>query len=74
MFFKLTDLQMRCVVEGEKVTTASAEDEESESSEEDEGAAPGRVYRIFKAGLQKLDGGMSQYETLVEKALAKRKK
>ena len=65
---------MRCVVEREKIASAAAEDDESESSEEDEqSSTPGTVYRIIKAGLQKLSGGMNQYEGLVEKALAKRK-
>jgi ATP-binding cassette, subfamily F, member 3 len=65
---------MRCVVEREKIHTPAGEDEDEESSsyEEDE-KPPGVVYRTFKAGLHKLDGGMAQYEQLVEKSLAKRK-
>ena len=61
---------MRRVVEGEKIQKG---DEESESEDEDEEQkAPGRVYRMFKAGLQKLDGGMGEYEALVEKTLKKK--
>jgi ATP-binding cassette, subfamily F, member 3 len=63
---------MRCVVEQEKVNTPGAEEEDSDEDDGEEGT-PGVVYRMFKAGLQKLEGGMAQYESLVEKGLAKRK-
>ena len=65
---------MRCVVEREKVTSPSDDQDEEGSGEEDEAQTPGTVYRMFKAGLQKLEGGMGQYESLVEKALAKKNK
>ena len=64
---------MRCVVEREKVNVRTEEESDDSSSEDDEEKAPGVVYRCFKAGLQKLEGGMMQYEALVEKALDKRK-
>lgn len=64
---------MRCVVEREKVLMPAAEDEDESDESEEEDTRPGTVYRMFKAGLQKLEGGMNQYEALVEKALAKRK-
>ena len=64
---------MRTVVEREKLQLPTDEDEEDSSSEEEDDKPPGTVYRMFKAGLQKLDRGMAQYEELVEKALAKRK-
>ena len=62
---------MRRVVEQEKA--AKVEDGESDNEDNDDEKEPGRVYRMFKAGLQKLDGGMTQYITLVEKALAKKR-
>ncbi|KPI36867.1 ABC transporter F family member 3 [Cyphellophora attinorum] len=66
---------MRCVVEGEKVVSAAGEGSEDESSGEEDDAVrpPGVVYRIMKAGLHKLEGGMNQYKALVEKSLARRK-
>ena len=64
---------MRCVVEREKLLLPTDDDEDEEQSEDEEEKPPGTVYRIFKAGLHKLDRGMAQYEELVEKALAKRK-
>jgi ATP-binding cassette, subfamily F, member 3 len=65
---------MRSVVEREKLHTSEENDDDDSSQSEDEDAKPpGTVYRMFKAGLQKLDGGMAQYEQLVEKSLAKRK-
>ena len=65
---------MRCVVEREKDHGLSGEASEESSSERDEEGTPGTVYRMFKAGLKKLDGGMMQYETLVEKALDRQKR
>lgn len=63
---------IRSVVEGEKLSSP-ADDEDDESEDEDgEDRPPGTVYRMFKAGLQKLEGGMVKYEQLVEKSLAKR--
>lgn len=65
---------MRCVVERDRVNAPTGDDADlDEEEDEDEEKAPGTVYRMFKAGLQKLDGGMTQYEGLVEKGLAKRK-
>jgi ATP-binding cassette, subfamily F, member 3 len=66
---------MRCVVEGEKVRAAVGDEDgnDESSAEEDEVRPPGVVYRMFKGGLQKLEGGMDRYEALVEKGLAKRK-
>lgn len=63
----------RCVVEREKVQLPAGEDDEDSDEAEEEEKQPGTVYRMFKAGLQKLDGGMAQYEAMVEKGLAKRK-
>ena len=64
---------MRAVVEREKIETHHDDEEESSESEDEDEKPPGTVYRIFKAGLQRLERGMVQYEELVEKALAKRK-
>ena len=69
---------MRCVVEGElpkriaMSQQAEDDDETEESSDEDEDSrSPGVVYRMFKGGLKKLDGGMLQYEEIAAKAATK---
>lgn len=64
---------MRCVVEQEKVHIPTEDEDDSADEGDNEDRAPGTVYRMFKAGLQKLEGGMAKYEELVEKGLAKRK-
>lgn len=63
---------MRSVVEREKMQKGDDEDD-SDSESEDDDKPPGTIYRMFKAGIQKLERGMAQYEELVEKGLAKRK-
>ena len=64
---------MRCVVQQEKSRLIHEEDDDSSSESEEDDKAPGTVYRLFRAGLHKLPGGMSDYESLVEKQLARRK-
>ena len=55
--------------DGESSNDSSTDDEDAEGGE---GRAPGRVYRILKAGTLKfLEGGMGQYEDFVEKQVAK---
>ncbi|GLB34832.1 putative ABC transporter [Lyophyllum shimeji] len=65
---------MRCVVEGESPNDLIGESDEEEEGDEAEGgwqAKPGLVYRVFKAQLKVLDGGMRRYEAIAEKANAK---
>lgn len=71
---------MRCVVEGESFKAIAnsyrpgdEDDEEEEDSSEDEnGHTRVRVvYRMLKARLKKLEGGMLQYEELAAKASTK---
>lgn len=55
---------MRIVVEGER-----EEDTDSESEGDDHDSVigtPGRVYRVTKGRLRKLEGGMSEYEGICE--------
>ncbi|KAK6007091.1 hypothetical protein QM012_006099 [Aureobasidium pullulans] len=64
---------MRCVVEGvsSTSTTEGYEDESEEDDDIDHGLpASGVVYRLFKKRLQKLDGGMQQYEDMMTKLLS----
>lgn len=65
---------MRCVVEGESFrhSTGGYEDEPEDDSDDSENSLPacGVVYRLFKTRLQKLDGGMQQYEEMVAKPLS----
>lgn len=70
---------MRCVVEGQspkslaRSAQTGAEDSEDQdsSSEDDEAAKAGVVYRLSKGVLTKLDRGMEQYEERAAKASAK---
>ena len=71
---------MRCVVEGESPKSIARsylpgndeDDGSDESSEEDEKTVrQSVVYRVFKGGLRKLDGGMMQYEEVAAKAATK---
>ncbi|KAF1984916.1 ABC transporter ATP-binding protein uup-1 [Aulographum hederae CBS 113979] len=69
---------MRCVVEGENpyvlAKRAGVDDEEDDSSDEDEDEAmrrKGTVYRMFRGGLRRLEGGMEQYEGIAERASSK---
>ena len=64
---------MRSVVEREKLHVPVDDEDDGSQSEDEDEKPPGTVYRLFKAGLHRLDRGMAQYEELVEKALAKRK-
>ena len=69
---------MRCVVEGESPKSIARsylpkdEDESDETSDEDEDSTrESVVYRMFRGGLRKLEGGMLQYEEIAAKAATK---
>jgi hypothetical protein len=56
-------------VEGEKIDDESDEEEERRHARTQEGV----VYRLRKGSLEALNGGMSRYEELMEKSIAKLK-
>ncbi|KAF2670340.1 ABC transporter ATP-binding protein uup-1 [Microthyrium microscopicum] len=71
---------MRCAVEGVSPGALSSRaameaEEDEDSSEDDEEDVldrhKGTVWRMFKGGLRKLDGGMEKYEEIAFKAAAK---
>lgn len=51
-----------------------SDDEQESSSDEQDVARLGVVYRLFKGSLKKLEGGMLRYEELAVKASAKMSK
>lgn len=51
-----------------------SDDEQDSSSDKDDVANPGIVYRLSRGSLKKLDGGMLRYEELAVKASAKMSK
>jgi ATP-binding cassette subfamily F protein 3 len=63
---------VRGVVEGERIGVNEDEDEESESESEEEGVV-GVVYRLRNGLLKRLEGGMGEYERLIEKSVSKLK-
>jgi ATP-binding cassette subfamily F protein 3 len=60
---------VRGVVEGERIGHGE-EDSESESDSEEEGRV-GVVWRLRNGALKRLEGGMGEYERLVEKSVVK---
>jgi ATP-binding cassette subfamily F protein 3 len=74
---------MRCVVEGvsparvsgrvalEKMERTGVDLPDSDEDDDEEGAQPGVVYRVFKGGLRKLEGGMDEYEDIASRLAAK---
>lgn len=74
---------MRCVVEGESPANISSraaleahegnEDEDDEDSDYEEALdkRKGSVFRVFKGGLKKLEGGMDNYEEIARRTSAK---
>ena len=63
---------MRCVVEGDSPNQIG-EDSDEEETERKGGwkPKPGVVYRLVKAQLKLLEGGMRDYEAIASKASAK---
>lgn len=54
-----------------------AQEDDDDSDGEDvreETKPPGVVYRMFKGGLKKLEGGMNQYEEIARRGVEKLKK
>jgi ATP-binding cassette subfamily F protein 3 len=47
------------------------EPEEESSDEEETGATAGTVYRLARATLRKLDGGMDEYEAIAARQAAR---
>ncbi|KAJ9667368.1 hypothetical protein H2201_002569 [Coniosporium apollinis] len=68
---------MRCVVEGESPSSMSRGLSDEEDSAEDDMSdevsvtRAGVVYRLIKAQLKKLDGGMRQYEEIAARSTSK---
>ena len=67
---------MRCVVEGHSSNEMRGDDESDHEESEDEETEEwqpkaGVVYRLIKGQLKVLEGGMSQYESIAEKAARK---
>ena len=52
----------------------NSDDKQDFSTDEDDAANPGIVYRLSKGSLKKLEGGMLRYEELAMKASAKMSK
>lgn len=59
---------MRCVVQGERLYGDDDDDDDGEESEEEGGGKVGKVYRLSKARLALLEGGMEQYAEIAERA------
>ncbi|KAJ7228264.1 P-loop containing nucleoside triphosphate hydrolase protein [Mycena pura] len=67
----------RVVIEGESLKHANPENDasdESSSEEDEDGAPPGKTYRVGGGKLKLMEKGMTQYVALVERKLAKKKK